>query len=552
MAFEISGIEDPALKNAVNRLNILVKGDDKITSVEARKIYNAGSENIIKAIQPYGYFRAKVKSVSLTYTAGRWLATYAVYPGKQLKITRVTIKVTGPGKSNKAILKALKKSRKKYLKVGNVFESPKYQEARDKLMFEAQKEGYIRAKMDLDKVKINMLAYTCRVNLIMNTKHRYYFGATKIEKNPLKESFIRRFLNYKQGQAFSSDKLLNLQTSLSGAGYYKNVGVKPLLNRIKGYKVPIHINLTKNKRKLYQFGVGYGTVSGPRVTAGINWRWTNSNGNKFNTNMTLSQINQNVQAQYIIPAKNPATDQYVISGGLFTLQPGRGTAFVKKIGVGYQSQRGNWKRTLNLSYFLERYRITKNDPTKYARMLMPTATFEWTDVKDVIQVNNGSRLSFIAQGTYKPLGSSVSFLQGQARFKTIHTFFKDNRLIFRTDIGYTLVQNSNDLPLSIRFYTGGPSSVRGYSDQGIGPGRYLTVYSLEYQRRIVGNFYGALFYDIGNAFNSYKNYTSNLRRGAGFGAVYRSPIGDISVYLAKALTSKGQPIRFLFSLGAEL
>jgi translocation and assembly module TamA len=552
ISFNISGIKDPALDNATKRLEILAKGDKKITAVTARKLYAEGATNIKHAIQPYGFFKATVSQRGLRRKNGNWVAKFAVNPGEPLRITKVKLEVTGPGKNDKKIQHVLKKDEEKKIKVGEIFNVPAYQKERDKLLFEAQKRGYIKAKMTVDKIKINLITYTCQITIIMDTNARYYFGTTTFEKSPLNKSFLHRFIHYKRGKPFSSDKLLALQSSLGGAGYFKGASVTPLLDNIKNYTVPVHVNLTPNKRKLYEIGLGYGTVSGPRMTAGINWRWTNAYGHYFKTNMMISKIDQNIQAQYIIPAKHPATDQYVLSAGIFTLQPGRGTAFVKKIGVGYQSQRGRWKRNLNLSYILERYRIDKSQPTRNANMLAPSLAYEWTSVTNIIRVKNGSRLALLMQGSWKPIISSVTFLQGEARFKTIQTFFKNNRIILRTDIGYTLVKDSDRLPLSVRFYTGGPSSIRGYADQGIGPGRYLTVYSAEYQRRIVGDFYGAVFYDLGNAFKSYDNYFSNLQRGAGIGAVWQTMLGDVSVYVAKALSKKGHPIRFMFSLGAEL
>jgi len=547
--YEVTGLEGAPLTNAENRLKIETQSKTKLTPDTIQKLYANGAENIRKAIEPYGYFRATIKTIRLLRNKNKWTAAYHVTPGEPLRITRIYIKAIGPGKNDKRVLKALKKLD---VKVNDVFNVEKYKAAQSALLYAAHKAGYIKAKLVENDVKVNLVTYTCRMDIVLDTKLRYYFGGTIFSKNPLSDKFLRRYLTYKPGDVFSSKKLLSLENTLNSAGYYRGVSVLPELNKIKNRHVPVRIDLTPYKRERYQIGLGYGTASGPRVSGGVKWRWVNRYGHKFSTDFIASRTDSHLQAQYIIPGSDPAKDQYALNAGYFTLFPRNGQATVEKIGASYITKSGHWQQTFNLSYVLERFRLQKHLAFQNAQMLMPNYTLNWQDVRNVIRVKNGSRITFILSGASKDALSTVSFLQTEVRFKTIHTFFENNRLILRIDLGYTAVRDFNKLPLSEQFYTGGPNSVRGYPSEHIGPGRYLTVGSLEYQRRVYGNFYGAIFYDAGSAFNDSSDYRKMLRRSAGPGIVWLSPVGDISVYVAKALTSKGQPYRFEFSLGAEL
>ena len=106
----------------------------------------------------------------------------------------------------------------------------------------------------------------------------------------------------------------------------------------------------------------------------------------------------------------------------------------------------------------------------------------------------------------------------------------DSRILLRTDLGYTVVHDFNDLPLSLRFFAGGTQSVRGYEYQSLGVpdgGRYLAVGSVEYQHLIIGNWSAAAFWDEGNAFD---NFNQGLDRGVGVGIVYKTPIGQIRTH----------------------
>ena len=73
--------------------------------------------------------------------------------------------------------------------------------------------------------------------------------------------------------------------------------------------------------------------------------------------------------------------------------------------------------------------------------------------------------------------------------------------------------------------------------------------SVEYQHRLINSFYGAIFFDAGNAVN---NFPLNLQKGAGLGLVWLSPLGPMEVTAGKALNLPGRPIRLQFTMGFDL
>jgi translocation and assembly module TamA len=168
---------------------------------------------------------------------------------------------------------------------------------------------------------------------------------------------------------------------------------------------------------------------------------------------------------------------------------------------------------------------------------------------DPLRPKNGSKTTITLRGASKDLASSVSFMQLQTQYKWLRTFFNNNRLLLRADLGYTIVQNLDNLPTSKRFYAGGINSLRGFGEKDIGPGRYLILTSAEYQRRLVGNWYGALFFDTGNAMD---HWNTKWEQGAGTGIIWQSPIGALRFYVARALSKEGQPWEVAFSFGAAL
>ena len=113
----------------------------------------------------------------------------------------------------------------------------------------------------------------------------------------------------------------------------------------------------------------------------------------------------------------------------------------------------------------------------------------------------------------------------------------------------SVVENLNTLPLTLQYYTGGAQSIRGYNYKSIGPGRILTVASIELQHKVYGDWYVSTFFDAGNVAN---NLTTDFKRGAGVGIVWQSPIGAIELTYARALDDPGRPWRLQFTMGPEL
>jgi outer membrane protein assembly factor BamA len=95
---------------------------------------------------------------------------------------------------------------------------------------------------------------------------------------------------------------------------------------------------------------------------------------------------------------------------------------------------------------------------------------------------------------------------------------------------------TEEVPVYRRFYCGGASSVRGYSERAIGPvdendnpsgGRYLGEVSTELRFPLYKILGGVVFIDGGNIWQEYDEIPLGLRWGIGIGLRIRSPIGSV-------------------------
>lgn len=542
--------EKPALVNAQKRLKINQEHNNKtLTKSEIKEFFSEGTQNIKKAIAPYGYFDSTIKS-QLSNKGGSWKATYTVDPGPKLKITVANVQIEGPGNINKHMLKALNQIS---LKTGSTFSTNSYENSKDLLIDIAHASGFIDAKYTADKITINPSAYTCVVELTLQTGPRYYFGHVTFSKNPIAVSLLKRYIPFKIGSPYSSEQLISLQQLLSQSGYFQSVAASPEKTEAKNNHLPIQVQLVKNKRKFYRFGLGYGTGTGPRVSGSVNWRWVNKYGHKFSFHTQLSRINNALSAQYLIPGKNPRTDQYTMTGTRFMLRPYRDQESLgNRLSLADTFKWDSWQHTYQVDLLSERYRFSKNTGYLRAHAVIPGFTVQRISAKDILKVTKGSMFSMNWRGASDQFLSSVNFVQTDMQYKWIHPLFSKNlRILLRGQLGYTFISKDKilKLPLSLQFYTGGIKELRGYAYNSVGPGRYLMIGSSEIQRRIVGDLWVGTFIDEGDAFNY---FAPKLQRGIGVSLIYQSPVGPLAISIAQAQTKKGRPWKFQFSIGPEL
>ncbi len=93
------------------------------------------------------------------------------------------------------------------------------------------------------------------------------------------------------------------------------------------------------------------------------------------------------------------------------------------------------------------------------------------------------------------------------------------------------------IPIDERFFTGGSTTVRSFSERDLGPhdlggnpigGEFFTIFNAEYTFPIYGEILGAVFVDAGNLLPDARSPGLNdLRYGIGAGLRYNLPIGPV-------------------------
>lgn len=547
----ISGIGGKALKNAQSRLDIQ---SHLITLQQNNEVkwhfYGNVSKQIKQAVEPFGYFKCKVKT-SVVKKGKYWTIYARVTPGKRLHFTQVSIQVTGPGQKDKVFRRYLNKVP---IQAGKPFNSNKYQKTKDALQNIANLRGYFNAKFVTSKLVVNLSSYTSQVDIEFATGPRFRFGVTHFSASAIRQSLLKRYFTYDYGQYYSGKKLEQSRINLSSSDYFQQVVMLPKISQAKNDTVPIHTTLYAQDQVVYNFGAGYGTDTGIRGMAAMDIRWINSHGHKLKAMLRGSQRNSQLAASYIIPGLKPAKNFFTINGGLVYMDQVTGTGRSAQLGTSYQTLVRGWRLTTSLNYLMEKYklfnyprqgdRISTNANLLYPRFVMQRTYAQ----KNLLNPEYGYNILFTVAAASKNVGSKTSFSQSRIDTRFLYTLPTHTRILPRLSFGATSIADLVNLPLSMQFYTGGADYIRGFEYNSIGPGKFLVTGSFEIQQKVYKKFYAAGFIDAGNVADNL--FEHKLKVGSGPAIVYLSPVGAIELSFAKDISSKNGPWRIQFSMGA--
>lgn len=552
----ITGLSGPVLDNVQAYLSIeKEKSDPELNKFQIERLNKRAPDEIAKALQPFGYYHPKIDA-SLKFVGGRWLAHYDVETGPPLQIKDVELTLHGGGADDPGFQALIGEFP---LAQGDTLNQPLYEKGKQRFQRYASDYGYFDFKWQTSEIAVNLDTNSAVITLVADTGTRYSFGEIRFHQDVLDADLMQRFLPFHTGQPYEAGQLLELQSALLDSNYFRAVDINPLRNQTEDNHVPIDITLTPRPQQLYTAGAGYGSDTGPRGKLGWENRRINSRGHRLSTEYKTSKILDSLTARYIIPIKDPRTDQFAITSSWIHDHPENSDSQSYLLGVSRSVDRGNnWLETLYLNYQTEQFSIAGE--TGNSVMLMPGITWTKVVADNRIYPERGLYLLLDVRGAHPELVSNVQFVQVQGQAKFIHKVFGDARVTLRGQAGATRLGSIQTLPTSVRFFAGGDQSVRGYAYHSLGPrnaagqvvgGEQLLVGSAEFEQRFTHGWSGVVFYDVGNALNSWQE---DLKKGAGFGAHWLSPIGPIRIDLAFPLseTSPFEHPRLHLNIGPDL
>lgn len=556
----ISGVEDKIEENIRKKLTLIkIKQQKNIDSAEIKTLTERGKAEIQTALHPFGYYHAKIFSQLSPNGKGKWHVHYHILIGKPVIVSTIDVTVSGEGKQNKEIIQALKQFS---LKQNDILSHEAYTHSKNDLLAAAIHEGYLDAYFSTHEVLVDLDKNQADIHLKLDTSQVYTIGKIDFSDTYFNESFLKRFAKFHEGEPYFPEKVLSFQSALEQSDYFKSAQIEPTPNS-DNRQVPLDVALTRLKPNKYTLGLGYGTDTGIRGTLGWERRYLNPWGHRFIANARAGEKNRSSEfnADYVIPGKFPVTDNYRFHAGLHNEDYLELYSKVQELGISQDRQLGQWQRVLTLSYREERFEQYDTSVGRHDSLFLPSIQFIRVISDDLFSPNIGHRLAFNVKASISSIFSDETFFQPKLDYKYLRKFTPDTKFIFRTELGMTVPDDINRIPLSQRFYAGGDHSIRGFgyralpgnTDKNGNPraigGGYLAIGSVEFEKAVYGPLSLAVFSDAGNAFHR-SNDTVQVSMGGGIRI--NTPIGPIKMDLARPLTDHHHHWRVHLQIGPEL
>ncbi len=557
VTIELRGLEGKAKENAEAALALppgLVR-DGKVDRYWLNRLADRSPDKVREALEPFGYYDAAVATQIEEPEEGKYRLVVTVDPGEPVRVTSVDVRLTGAG-ADEALLRRLVGDFP--LKKGDALRQDVYERTKGALQARAQDLGYLDADFAVHAIRVNRAARSAGIDLELATGPRYYFDGVTLEgASEYPDRFLRRYLAFRPGEPFSYAKLGETQLNFGNSDRFKEVIVTPRKEAARDREVPVDIRLTPSPPKRLRPGVGYGTDTGARIS--LNYRDVNlwHKGHELQGEFSLAQRRQAAVGKYILPDRRTVSSYTSLDLGL--LREDVDTYLTRSVFTGLERVRdfgGGRKGSLYLRLLYERYTIGSEDNTSF--VVLPGARYSRRRFSgSEVRPAKGYRFDLEARGSPRALGSDTEFIQLLASGNLLVPLPFRLSVLSRIDAGYTEENGPWErVPVSLRFFAGGDHSVRGYAYQSLGPaddagkvigGRHLLVGSVEVERALREDWGVAVFFDAGNAFDSYSRL--RLFEGAGIGVRYYTLIGPIGLDLARQLNVEDPAYRVHVSVG---
>lgn len=555
----VEGVEGAALTNVQAAL-VLPAGlvsAGKVDRLWLERFVGNADEKVLSALEPFGYYNARVTVTLNTVGAGGYRLRIGVDPGKPVLISAVKVGLVGPG-AHELLLKKLVAGFP--MKKGDVLLQPKYEEVKGVLKSQAQKLGYLDADFPVHEIRIDRDKTVAVIDLLLETGKQYHFDGTTIEGAPdYPNGFLLRNLTYKSGEVFSYDKLGETQFNFTNSERFKEVIVTPEKKEAQGDEVPVLVQLKQAPRWSIRPGVGYGTDTGGRFS--LHYRDLNlfHLGHELSGNLEIAERLQGLAINYTVPRLGDIRSSTSLQ---LNLQHEDVITYSSRLAsLELDRNYGLGKGRLLTAYIkLQQEDFTVGGQNSSSRLVLPGLRYNENHYDNLIRPSRGYRYALEVRGTHELLGSDTRLLQSIAEGGYITPLPWRLSLQVRGKVGFTpLCGPLTNLPPDLRFFAGGDRSVRSYSYQSLGPqdatgqvvgGKDLLFGSIEIERALFKNWGISIFYDAGNAFDSFLDI--HFAQGAGPGLHYYTPVGSLNLYVARQLGVSNPHIHIDFTVGLEL
>ncbi len=403
------------------------------------------------------------------------------------------------------------------------------------------RRGYFQASAETAGDLASAVDGRVPVQFLVSPGQIFRFDGITVEGNDgVKTSFIEQRMRRLSGKVYDPALIDKSFRTLIQTGLFRNLRITP--EATVGDQVKLKVSVEESKPREFGVGLGYASFYGGIVSA--SYRDLNLFGTGRPLRMEVEANQRGFTGEVVY------TDPWLFETDFQLRLRAYGVNQTLK---GYSKNEVGFQPSIT-RFITEEWQVSAflsgKNVSLYDVEIRPTSLVGLEDysvfsigVSQTLDFRNNPALPtkgflFSTSFDVAPNGvGDVAFARGLANFSWYIPITAKSTLALGARAGVISPLNNGGIPIDERFFSGGATTVRSFSELTLGPrdsagyplgGQARTIFNAEYTFPIYGDLYGAVFVDAGNVIIEASDFGfEEMRYAVGGGLRYNLPIGAI-------------------------
>jgi translocation and assembly module TamA len=549
VSYEIQGIED---EKSISNVRVYLEALNAPEDADNDNYLNEVIDTSAQSLMAVGYYQPIIQT-TVSGDVDEQIVTVNFELGERTTVDKIDLVLTGEAVEDENFKQFILNFP---IKEGDYLDHGEYESAKSQFRSLAQRYGYFDSRYTKSSVEVTQKENKATIHLWFDSGIRYQFGELIFDNETPAEEYIHSLHNFDVNEPYDNNVLNDFNQELNQTGYFKSITILPDLDNKQGRQIPLHVVTYMRPEDSFNAGLGYSTDEGIRGKFKWTRPWINKYGHSIESNITASVPKQEASITYKIPIDDPLYNYFSIQSGYKMLD--QNDTDTKQYVLSFNRHwrlDNEWLRTIYLRYDNESG--TQGQQEFSTALILPGISFSRTRSSGGINVEWGDKQLVYFEFAEDSLFSTDDVVKVYGQTKFIRTY-SGHQFVVSAEAGAILSDSIYNVPSSMRFFTGGDQSIRGFGYEDIAPrddddylvgGLYLATTSLEYRYPLTQDWKLAVFSDFGTATD---DFSEELSSSTGLGVVWASPVGPIRLYAAVPLSESDDAFRIHIMIGPEL
>jgi outer membrane protein insertion porin family len=414
--------------------------------------------------------------------------------------------------------------------------------------------GYLYARVEVEK---KIAEGTADIKYKISEDRLVSVGRIILRGNErTKEPVIMREVLVKPGDPYDYGKILASQQRIYRLGYFGQARFEPVRPGEKEYVKDLLLSVEERPAGAVEVGGGYGDLDRARGFAEVSYRNLWGSADYASLRVEGSTILKRAAFSY----QQPWVLGYDVKG-IFGLewsdskrlnQDSREIYYqTRRASVSYGIEKTFDRLKASLTYQQEKVDNYNVEPGAvlspqdigYVRVSSISPALVWDLRDDIFNPRKGALYGIVVKQAMNLLGSEADFTKVSVHSSWYIPLSPSIIGALSARVGMAWPHGETiEVPLHERFYAGGSTTVRGYTQDSVGPsavnpdgtttptgGPSMAIFNVELRLNPSEGFGFVLFSDAGNVWNYRTILLDDLRESYGVGIRYGTPVGPLRV-----------------------